>query len=450
MDLARPVPDPTTAVRDPAGPRDGGRADERRRLLAHLVVALVVLVPLDAGWVLWAGPDGATDFNRRVTIAPFDFVLAAFVWQWLVHRRASWSVSRSRSAARSRSRVLARFGEGPALGAAFALVYVVAFAAHPSWRGVELAVRLLAGAGIVDVVRSMPRGERRRVCIAFAGVGAFEAVLAVAQSVHGRGFALFPIDQEGPLFAFGGEHAGRGGLSHPYHLAVYLVLAVLAAVVGGRDSTGRERRLWMAATFLVSGGLAVTFSRAMVLALVPAAAMWGVEHRRRIGYAVRPILLALVGGLVVAGLAFSSGWTTRAAQTTGSGADRGRAALARAGLEMAHDSPVVGVGPGNYVLALAEPGGVEGELLPSHNLVVQAAAELGVAGAVCVGVLALWFVRRTTRRGLLAGAALWLLTPFFLLDSYVYAFPTGLLLAALWIGLLESDGVLLVPDEVTS
>lgn len=446
MDLVRPT-SPTDAPDGPAvaDAEAVSRAlAEHRRVLAQLLIAMVLLLPLNVGWVLWTAPGGETDYNRRITIAPFDFALAALVLVWIAHRRLRWRQAVRPATTRRRPH------DGVILAAAFALVFIVSFVAHPSWRGVEYAVRLLAGAAVIDTVRSLSPAARRRVCIALVGAGAFEAMLAVAQSVHGRGFALFPIDQEGPLFSFGGRHAGRGGLSHPYHLAVFLLLALLAAVIAGRDTAGRERRLWMLGAVCLGAGLGVTFSRAMVLAVVPVVALWAIEHRRLIGRAVRPILAGFALGLVIAGVVFASGWTTRVAQSSGSGADRGRAALARAGLEMAANEPITGVGPARYVIALDEPGPPDGELLPAHNVVVHAAAELGIGGAVIVSVIGLWFARRTTRRGLLAGGALWMLTPFFLLDAYTYVFPTGLALTAIWLGLLESRGVDLHPETSTA
>ncbi len=441
MDLVRPT-SPTDEADGPAEalPDAAVRAvAEHRRVLAQLLVTMVLLLPLNVGWVLWTAPGGDTDYNRRITIAPFDFALGGLVLVWIAHCRLRWRHAARPATARRRPTA------GVILAAAFAVVFTVSFVAHPSWRGVEYALRLFAAAAVIDTVRTLAPAARRRVCIALVAAGAFEAVLAIAQSVHGRGFALYPIDQAGPLFSFGGRHAGRGGLSHPYHLAVFLLLALLAAVIAGRDTTGRERRLWMLGATCLGAGLGVTFSRAMVLAVVPVGALWAIEHRRLIGRAVRPILAAFALGLVVAGVMFASGWTERVAQSAGSGADRGRAALARAGLEMASNEPITGVGPARYVLALDEPGPPDGELLPAHNLVVHAAAELGIGGAVIVSVIGLWFARRTTRRGLLAGGALWLLTPFFMLDAYTYVFPTGLALTAIWLGMLESRGVDLHP-----
>jgi hypothetical protein len=391
----------------------GTRAsDTRERSQERLLLLTVALIPLAVGWVVWSSPGGATDFNRRVTLAPFDLALGGLLvlWAW-----ARLRAGLARPAATA----------GVCLAAAFTVAFAIAFAANPSWRGVEYGVRLLAGVAVVDVVRGMSAAAVRRVCVVLVGAGVVESVLAIAQSRHGRGFALYPLDHDGPLFAFGDTHAARGGLSHPYHLTVFLLLAVFAALIGGRASSGRELRLWLGATALLGAGLAVTFSRAMLLGLVPAAALWCIARRDRIGLACTTIV-------------FASGWTTRAQQTTASGADRGRVALAEHGLGIAADHPVTGIGPARYVIALAEDPATDVELLPPHNIVVQAAAELGIAGGVIVALTGLWFARRLLHRSALIIGGAGLLVPFLLLDAYPYVFPTGLAISAIWIGLLEN------------
>ena len=399
------------------------RPDAPATRVARALCLLVATIPLAVGWVLWAAPGAADDYNRRVTFAPFDFVVIAMLAFWIRGFVGTRIARPSRSV-------------GSLLAVAFVLVYLVSFSAHPSWRGLDYALRLLGGVAIADLVRRLDVDALRRLCTTLTAVGAVESLLAIAQSVRGQGFALYPFDQAGPLFAFGDTHAGRGGLSHPYHLAVFLLLSAFAAIVGGRHSEHIERRVWMIAIAVIGAGLAVTFSRSVVLALAPTTVVWCMAHRENIGRAVRPLMAALLIGLIATGAIFASGWTTRAQQSTNTSADRGRVALAQAGLRLAADAPFTGVGPARYVIALAEPGAPDGELLPSHNLVVQAAAELGVFGAVIVGALALWFARRVTRRGALVIGGAWLLVPFVLLDSYPYVFPTGLAIASLWIGLV--------------
>ncbi len=424
---AAPGAGPTSVLRTPDD-RYGRPSSEERsngQLTGRLLWLTIALIPLAVGWVVWATPGGSGDFNQRVTLAPFDLALGGLVVVWAGGRlrdgvpRPTWSA-------------------GVLLAAAFTAVYVIAFAAHPSWRGFEYAMRLLAGVAVVDVVRRMHRDNLRRTCVVLVGAGVFESVLAVAQSINGRGFSLYPFDYASPLYAFGDAHAARAGLSHPYHLTVFLLLAVFGALIGSRDASARELRLWLGATALLGAGLAVTFSRAMILGLVPAALVWCIARRDRIGRAARPMVGALFLGLVCTSLVFASGWTARAQQSTGSGADRGRVALAEHSLGVSFDHPFAGVGPARYVIALSESAERDVELLPPHNIVAQAAAELGVAGGVVVALAGLWFARRLLRRPALLVGGAGLLVPFLLLDAYPYVFPTGLAISAILIGLLEN------------
>jgi len=408
--------------------RRHGAPDTEARSREHLLILMSALIPLAATWVVWWSPGGATDFNQRVTLAPFDVALGGLLVGW------------------GSTRVRAGFARpspstGVLLAVGFAAVFAIAFAANPSSRGVEYSVRLLAGVAIVDVVRRMDSAAVRRVCIVLAAAGAIESVLAVAQSIHGRGFALYPIDHDGGLLAFGDTHAGRGGFAHPYHLTVFLLLALFAALIGGRSSTGRELRLWVGTASFLGAGIAVTFSRAMILGLVPAAVLWCLARRDRIGRSARPIVGALFLGLACTSLLFADGWTTRARQSAGSGADRGRVTLAEHGLGIAADHPFTGIGPARYVIAVAEEPLPEAEPLPPHNIIVQAAAELGVVGGVIVALGGLWFARRLLRRPVFLVGGAGLFVPFLLLDAYPYVFPTGLAISALWIGLLENPTV---------
>ena len=406
----------------PAAPLHASAPERATKLL----LATIVMIPLAVGWVVWFAPGAADDFNRRVTLAPFDIALSALMVVWLRE-----IAPQARNYRRPRASV------GLVIACAFVAVFAISLALHPSTRGFEYAVRLAGCVALVDVIRRLSTRGLRAMCVTLTVCGVAESVLAIAQVVAGHGFALYPIDHAGPLFAFGDTHAGRGGLSHPYHLTVFLLLAAFAALVAGCADRPFNRRLWMGALALIGAGLAVTFSRAMLLALIPAVLVWCLSRRDHGATTMRRLVGALLFGLAATTILFSSGWSTRAQQSSGSGADRGRITLARHGLELAAEHPLTGVGPARYVLALAEPGAPDGELLPSHNLLVQAAAELGVLGACVVAAACLWYAKRIARRGMLVLGGAWLLVPFLMLDSYAYVFPTGIALSAIWLGLLE-------------
>ena len=94
---------------------------------------------------------------------------------------------------------------------------------------------------------------------------------------------------------------------------------------------------------------------------------------------------------------------------------------------------MVGVGPGTYVDALHAKERVE--YLPSHNLIAQDAAEMGVLGGVAALALLGLLGLRVLRGGAWTGAVVVPIVPFLLLDAYPYVFATGLALAAIWLGL---------------
>jgi hypothetical protein len=100
-------------------------------------------------------------------------------------------------------------------------------------------------------------------------LGAIQAVLGIAQSLIGSTVGLGVFEFAGPLYTFGGATAGRGSLTHPYHLTALLIVCASAAglLVYRVDRAAR----WAALLSLGSMAVAIplTFSRAVVLALVP-------------------------------------------------------------------------------------------------------------------------------------------------------------------------------------
>ncbi len=236
--------------------------------LQWLVRLTIALVPLGTGWVLWSAPGAESDFNRRVTLAPFDLPLAVLTLVWMRTHVREGRVRRSRLAPTERrpshDRLLV------IIAIALAAAYAVALGAHPSLRGIDLTLRLAGSAAVIDVVRRAEGAQLRRLTVVTVIAAASQALLAIAQSINGRGFDLPPFDHAGPLFRFGDAYAGRGGLSHPYHLVVLLLLGLFAALIGGRHDTGHRLHRWCAASMVIGAGCAVTFSRAMLLAVIPA------------------------------------------------------------------------------------------------------------------------------------------------------------------------------------
>lgn len=439
-------------LRLPVGPTDLG---SEANTAARLVAALALTIPIAWVTVGWAAPGHELDWTRRVSLAPFDLVLvAALVWG-ATHRAAIAELFQRRAI---------RVAAG-----AQATLTLVALAAHPSWLGVDLVFRLTAGLAVIAAigVASSTDGGKRLLLGTIATVGVLQALLAMAQSLHGTAFGIELVDFVGPLYPFGNSRAGRGGLTHPYHLAVLLVVAQGAALLGARHSAqptnlaplidngvdqGCQVRRgpgrcgpWLAALVVIGAGLGVTYSRAALigqLALVPVLLVGRADRAT-----MRAAAAAIVVGLALGAVAFGNGWVAKAQQSSGSDPASNRSTRVAEAVDLIGDHPVVGVGPGRYVTALAETDRVE--YLPAHNLVLHQAAELGVMGAVTTGALCLLLAIRALRRGAWSVALLVPMLPFLGLDAYPYVFGTGLALSALWLGLLRVAGGASMPARPT-
>lgn len=434
--VVAPLPDGTltTLPRPGADPSDGARPADHEadrsddaRTAAILVALLAATIPLATGYVLWSAPGGDADWTRRVSAAPFDLILLLIVG-WVA----------------TRPRLVGDLFRSPSVrwaSAALGAIGTVAFLAHPGWLGVAFGLRLLAGLAVIATVAraTSEPAPRRLVLGAIAAVGAAQAVLALVQSARGQAFGIEYLDFAGPLYPFGTSDAGRGGLTHPYHLAVLLAVAQGAALLGLRQA-GPNRRSqlpWLAALALAGAGIGVTYTRAGAIGQVLLVACL------LLGRADRRILvagsLAIVLGLGIGGLAFGSGWMDRGATTAGRGGaiDSDRSVRLREARELIESEPAFGVGPGRYVEALARTD--REELLPAHNVLAHEAAELGIAGGLAVGALLALLGLRMLRGGAWTAAVAAPLLPFLLLDAYPYVFATGLALSAIWLGLVRTS-----------
>lgn len=421
---ARPAPAPAPSE-EPAGSTLPDPADEEARVAAMLVALLAALIPLATAYGVWSTATGADDWTRRITVAPFDLALVLITGWTLLRPRLLLDLFRSTAI-----RLVA---------AALAAVGAISFATHASPLGVALALRLLAGLCVIAALsRAFEHPASRRLVLgAIAGVGVAQAVLAMVQSARGASFGIEYLDFAGPLYPFGTSSAGRGGLTHPYHLAVVLVVAQGAALLGLRHAAPalRSRLGWLVALSVLGAGIAVTYTRAGALgqlALVVALALGRADRRVLLAAA-----LAVLVGLGVGGLAFGDGWMARGEASTGDGAGSSRSQRLEEARALLEDSPATGVGPGRYVDALAQTG--RDELLPAHNLVAHEAAELGIVGGVLVVALLGLLGLRVLRGGAWTAAVVLPLLPFLLLDAYPYVFATGLATAAIWLGLARAS-----------
>ncbi len=398
-----------------------------------LVVALVALVPVALVRVPWAFPGGAEDFNRRITLQPFDLVLALILVRWL---------------ARLPRRRRPRPGWLGTTGLALAAVLLVALAVHPSPAGVALLVRYLAAWAVLETVIEAARTHRRHLLAGLAAVGTVQALLGMAQSARGGTLGLGPLEFGGPLYPFGTSRAGRGGLDHPYHLACLLAVTLGAALLGLRDAdrtvaeAGRRQPWWpWAVALAVTGaGLATTYSRTAVLGLgVGLLVLLGAWVRRR-DLALLLAVGAVAFGLLVGAVGFGDGWIAKGQTSTDTrSVDTGRRDRLQEAWRLIERDPLVGVGPGRYVEALRSV--PHTDLLPAHDLVAQEAAEGGILAGILSAAILAGLAWRSLRRGAWSVAVLAPFGAFLLLDSYPFAFPTGLVVSGCWLGLLTVEAL---------
>jgi O-antigen ligase len=274
-----------------------------------------------------------------------------------------------------------------------------------------------------------------------AAVGTFEALIGLGQAAKGGEIGLGPLEVGGFFYRFGTSTASRAGLPHPYHLACFLLVALAAALLGTRG-TLRDQAPWLVAAGVCATCVATTYSRAGLLSIA-AIVLFGAigprdEARRK---AVRLMAGVIAVGFIIGAVSFGNGWWTRS-QSAQTGqiesVDSGRTERAKEALRLVDAHPVTGVGPGRYVIALETVKHQKDILLPAHNVVLHVAAEAGVVGGLLMAALGLALVVRYARAGAFTMAVFMSLAFFFVLDAYPYVFPSGLALAGLWLGFVES------------
>ena len=321
-----------------------------------------------------------------------------------------------------------------ALGFVAALVVALAF--HPSPQGIQLVVRLLAAIALaVAIVRVRGLGAWPLVAGAFGAAAIAQTGLAVAQLIKGGPLGLPGLGEfADPLYAVGTALAPRGTMYQQYVLAGFALIAAMVLVAEGLR---RARPAWWlvaAAVAVVPVGL--TYSRAALGGLAIGCLALAIGGRARPRAHTAAIAALLVGAGIPALLTFDA-WATQSAKSLD---PNSRDILLREGLELYETAPLVGIGPGRMVVALAEkeaahPGSVE-LLQPTHGVPILALVEGGIqAGVLCAAVVLLmaWRARRSWTGLALFGVYL----PFILFDHYPYTHAQGIVLSAVWLGAVE-------------
>ncbi len=403
---------------DPGGvatPADA--ADSWGRVRARLVAATILLVPT---------------VTKPFVLGPFRWVtLAAVALTAILFLLAAPLVAR-------------RLRDDPVNAAAGTMVVLaaatlLAFAVHPSGTGAALAAYAVAGTGIVAVVAGMDAVERRRfVAAPLLATAALQGLLALLQGVTGRPWVLSWVAPGLTLREIDGFLRPQGTMTHVYEVAALGLLAagVWAATV--RERPGPWSRLGLA---LAGVAVGATHSRAALLGLVLllGALLWG---RRRGDRDAGRVALWIGAGFAVAALVTFPHWMARYEHTATADLDAaslGRVTLTREAAHLVAEHPLLGVGPGRFVTVLRDEGVLDERYpFPAHDVPLTLAAESGILAAVAVTLLLATTGLQAVRAGP-GPAALYLGTlPFLLFDVLHYDRPTGLVLLAVWLGILAA------------
>ena len=237
-----------------------------------------------------------------------------------------------------------------------------------------------------------------------------------------------------------------GTLPHPNILGGFSFVLLLAPVA---FFMRKEEPNHLAPLLLLPGTalLALTFSRSAWLALIAFGAVLIWKSR----YFDRKRLMFL---LVILALSFTitllpyfrlvQARTINATSHSEAFSFIGRAWLNGEAITMVTEHPLTGVGIGSFVIELSRRAGEGYVIEPVHNVLLLAAAELGIPGLLLVVAFLISFFYRLFKtqnpQAILAGATLTGLCVISLFDHYLWTLAPGRLMLGLVIGLFVGQG----------
>ena len=316
----------------------------------------------------------------------------------------------------------------------------VSFLFHPSGAGAILTFAVVAPVGIVVSAAGFTTDELRRfVALPLLATTAIQAVFVAIQSATGSAFGYNLLHPGSELLVTNDTIVRPQGLfDHVYEPAAVALVAV-AVGLALLPASGRMRTMFLVGIGAAATTVALTHSRSALLGLVLVVAVAAVAAVRK-DPGLRLATIVTVVAFVVPALLTASAWQVRFDESASSDLDDaslGRVTLARQALEIAGDHPVFGVGPNRYMTVLENQYTVDEDYpFVVHNESLMLAAELGIPAAIVLTALMAWAGLQAIRGGyrplLLYAAPL----PFFVFDVLLYNKPVGLLLFAVWCGVL--------------
>lgn len=317
---------------------------------------------------------------------------------------------------------------------------LVSYMANPSLLGVIRILRTFGILVIAETLASLTPQTRVKFEKAIVSAGMFEVVLMLAHRI--RGEAIFPgwIEAGRNVFGDGNSQIGVGSLQHQYVLAGLGLLVGAVSVLGLIRSTLPP--VWAFSGIGTCAYLAVqsvgraAFLGVAVLAISLLVALFTRKQIRR------NLLVAFVVLGCSSALGFAvtlTSWSGRSQGGASIASDSGRLPLINQAIGLWKSSPVTGVGPGQYSVALLQNPKLlhlTGIFLPVHDVPLHIAAETGVFGVLPAMIFGYLLWKRLRNGGfdvlLPAGA----IAPFLLFDVFHWVIPAGTLQLGVFVGFL--------------
>jgi O-antigen ligase len=251
-------------------------------------------------------------------------------------------------------------------------------------------------------------GRLRAALWAMIGAGLVSALVVYAEAFTGT--RLFSMSEAATTAEFGGIARSAGGSDENPTTAAHMLLVSTALLLGLFAGVPRLRIPAAAALVVCMGALGLMAARSAFLGLVPALGLFLFVMRKERSF---PLILLGLLALVIAALIASPALLDRLVALADWGRDptlMRRTTYLAVGFDLLQQSPIWGIGPGNYPLYFV---GDEFRFLPGrtpvmrelHNTYLDVAVELGVVGLLLFLAL-LGSALAEARRALLGSAVL--------------------------------------------
>ncbi len=275
---------------------------------------------------------------------------------------------------------------GVRLAAALLLWALIAWAlcryGEPGWEYLKDFAKavglLMVAALIVDTPQRL-----RAALWALAGAGIVSALVVYGDSI--TGIRLFSTSEAATTASFGGLARSAGGSDENPTTAAHMLLVSTAILLGLFAAVQGARMAAAVGIAICLGAISLMAARSAIIGLLPALAVFLFVLRKE---RVFPLILLGTAAVVAAVLVVSPALLERLVALVDWSADPTlvrRTTYLTVGADLFQQSPIWGIGPGNYPLYFV---GDEYRFLPGrtlvmrelHNTYLDVAVELGLVG----------------------------------------------------------------------